>query len=450
MNSRSKLWKTFIAADIFLLIGALGYMYIEQYPFIDALYMAVITISTVGFGEIHPLSETGRLFTIFYILSGVGCLAYAVSSVTEFFIERATDPNLWKKPMEKKISRLKDHTIICGFGRVGSIAAHQLKKANNPFVVIENDNNNHLTLQELRYLHIEGDATRESVLLKAGIKRAGSLLAMLDSDPENLFTVLTARELNPTLQIIARCENFTSEKRILRAGADTIVSPHVSAGNRVAEAVLTHSGKTPAPEIVPAHSPLVPVWLDLEKEINPITEAEKFLGVKIIGFRINDIDTMDPPPEAIIPENAHLLCLCSAEKEDAYHSRTKLLLIDDNPVICRLYTRLFQKEGFSVLIAATGEEGIDIVHRETPEIVVIDYHLPDISGLEATSRIRAIDKSGKIKIVLFTGDDTETTRNPAMFRAVDAVVIKSSNTNEVISQVKEILLSNSSKSSTKQ
>ncbi len=447
MNSRSKLWKTFIVADLFLLIGALGYMHIEQYPFIDALYMAVITISTGGFVEIHPLSETGRIFTIFYILSCVGCLSYAFISVTEFFIERATDPNLWKKPMEKKISRLKDHTIICGFGRVGSIAAHQLRKANNPFVVIENDSNNHITLQELRYMHIDGDATRESILLKAGIKKAASLLAMLDSDPENLFTVLTARELNPTLQIIARCENFTSEKRILRAGADTIVSPHVSAGNRVAEAVLTRSGKAPLHELVTIHSPSVPVWLDHDKEVQlynkTIAEAEGFLGIKIIGFRRDDRDRMTPSPDEVIPENSRLLCLCSGEKEEEYHSRAKLLLIDDNPVICRLYTRLFQKEGFSVLIAATGEEGIDIVHRETPEIVVIDYHLPDITGLEVTTRIRAIDTSGTIKIVLFTGDDTETTRNPAMFRAVDAIVVKSANTNEVIAQVKDILSTSS-------
>lgn len=345
--------------------------------------------------------------------------------------------------MEKKISRLKDHTIICGFGRVGSIAARQIIQAGSPVVVIENDASNNQTLKEKHYLHIEGDATRESVLLKAGIKKAGSLLAMLDSDPENLFTVLTARELNPTLQIIARCENFSSEKRILRAGADTIVSPHVSAGTRVAEAVLTRAGKTPSAEIITDHSPSSPIWLDHDKEIGfynkSIAEAESSLGVRILGIRTNDIDRMIPAPDEVIPQGSHILCLCSSDQEEDCHSREKLLLIDDNPVICRLYTRLFQKEGFSVLIATTGEEGIDLIHREKPEIVVIDYHLPDINGLEVTSRIRAMDESGEIKIVLFTGDETETTRNPAIFKAVDAVVVKSSNTNEVISQVKEIL-----------
>ncbi len=160
MDGHKRLWRAFWLVIFFVSAGTTGFIIIEDYSVLDAFYMTTITISTVGFGEIHPLSDAGRTFTIVLILSGVGRLAYAIGSITELILERATDPNLRKKPMEKKIAKLEGHTIICGSGRVGSAAANQIHKADSPFVVIESDQGHLNILQELGYLRLKGDATR--------------------------------------------------------------------------------------------------------------------------------------------------------------------------------------------------------------------------------------------------------------------------------------------------
>ncbi len=445
MKGPSKLWRAFWLAIFFLLVGTVGYSVIEGYSFIDALYMTVITITTVGFGEVHPLSEMGRTFTIFFILSGVGCLAYAFSLITEFIFERAADPHRWEKLMEKKISKLKNHTIICGSGRVGSVTARQLQQSGSPFVIIEEEKQQVPTLVEQRYPYIVGDATRESVLLRAGIKQASALLAMLGSDPENLFTVLTARELNPTLQIIARCENVTSEKRILRAGADSIVSPYVSAGKTVADRVLSPDESTA--ETTPPDQPL-PQWIEGDSAKacyeKTVTEAEAVLNSKILGIRYNGSDTLMPKPGVIINEGAALLCYPKStrpamEAMKKATRKTKLIFIDDNPVICRLYTRLFQKAGFEVHLAKTGQDGIKLFQTHLPDAMIIDYHLPDMDGLEVIANIRALEYGDQIKIVLFTANEEDAIRKKALNSGADAVVVKSPEANEIVGQVKKIL-----------
>ncbi len=225
METRRKIWIAAGLTIFFLVIGTVGYKQLENYSLLDAFYMTVITISTVGFGEINELTDTGRIFTVFLILSGVGSIAFAIHAFTESMIERASNPNQRKRAMKKKIERLNGHFIICGHGRVGAAAADHFHKLGAEFVVIETSEEEISVLEEKGYCHMSGDATREKMLLKAGIKKAKALLALLNSDPENLFTVLTARELNPTLNIIARTEIASSESRILRAGADSVISP---------------------------------------------------------------------------------------------------------------------------------------------------------------------------------------------------------------------------------
>lgn len=221
----------------------MGYVTIEDYTPLEAIYMSVITITTVGYGELYPLSEAGRVFTMFLLLFGVGSLAFAAHAFTESMIERASSPARGKRVMEKKISRLKNHTIICGHGRVGAAAAEHLQESGKDFVVVENSPEECAMLQERGFLYLEGDATDENALIAAGIKKADSLLALLNSDPDNLFAVLTARELNPTLHIVARSESVSAESKILRAGADSIISPYASAGRRVADKIMASAQK---------------------------------------------------------------------------------------------------------------------------------------------------------------------------------------------------------------
>lgn len=217
-----------------LLWGSAGYVLIEGYPLIDAFYMTVITVTTVGFGEVHPLSNAGRLFTSFLILAGFATLAFFGNALLDSLVQKMSTSSTREKKMKRKIARLTGHTIVCGSGRVGSAAVETLKKAGAPFVVIESDAARCSKLMDEGTLHILGSALSETGLMHARIKDARGLLALLDTDPDNLFLTLTARELNPTLHIVARGEGPGSDRKLQRAGADRVISPFSVAGIQIA------------------------------------------------------------------------------------------------------------------------------------------------------------------------------------------------------------------------
>src|SRR5665647_386389 len=276
-----------------IFLGATGYHFIEQYPPIDAFYMAVITITTVGFGEIHPLSPVGRLFTIGLIMVGFVVLGFFGSSLVELLLERVWSGNFRGKKMKKQIARLENHHIICGYGRVGKVAAQHLSEAGASFVVIDSSPTIYDQLQELGYPCIEGDATRESVLMEARIKEANGLLALVQSDPHNLFIVLSARELNPTLHIIARSEDKYTEKKILKAGADSIISPFESAGRQIADNLLVATGASGKLSLVDQVK-LQPEWIVVHEGSSMINESigqiARSMHHDIIGLRRRGVD----------------------------------------------------------------------------------------------------------------------------------------------------------------
>ncbi len=426
----------------FLCAGTVGYTLIDGYSPLDAFYMTVITITTVGYGEIQQLSPAGRIFTIFLILSGVGSIAFTAGAFTELVIERSANPNRWKKAMDKKIEKLKGHTIICGHGRVGAAAAEYFKKHHAQFVIIENSPEGVEELQELGYHFIQGDGTREEILLKAGIKRASSVLAVLNSDPDNLFAVLTARELNPVLHIIARTEHSSSESRMLRAGADSVISPFVAAGQRVAESLLA-KGTTLSRHLDSIDTSLVkPEWMQVSEQSlltgKSVADAGKILHGSIIGIRRETADALLPATEMLLELGDNLLIMRDPIR---VHSGVvtvqpkKIVFIDDNPVILRLYTRLFQKAGFNIMGAATGQEGYDLVVKEMPDGVVVDFHLPDTTGLVICEKIKALSGTENMKLFLFTANEQEDVRKMAKAIGVDRVVVKSPDAGEIVALV---------------
>jgi voltage-gated potassium channel len=433
----------------FMAIGTIGYMTIEQFTLLDALYMTVITITTVGFGETHPLSSTGRIFTMFLIVFGFGSIGFLAAAFTEAIIEQASSPQRKKKIMQKRIDQLRKHYIICGFGRVGVAAAERFQKAGAPFMVIESGEEQIKFLQEHKYPHLEGDATKEEVLLEAGIKHATALLALLDADPENLFTVLTARELNPTLHIIARTETASSESRMLRAGADSIISPYVTAGRSVADKILKLS-KVEVPDRTsgPDHQNQ-PEWLivtedsDLAKHV--VETANAFLKGTILGIRRGGVDQLTPGGDMEIHLGDELLVapyaaqIAGVPAAVAPRKVLKMVLIDDNPVIRRLFTRLFQKAGYNITTAENGQDGYLLIARERPEAAVIDYFLPDITGLEVCAKIRANKDLQRMKLILFTANEDLATREKALAVGVDSVVVKSPDAAEIVNTVKAVL-----------
>lgn len=237
---KSKISRILFILLLFLSIGTVGYVHIEDYSMVDALYMTVITLSTVGFGEVNQLTETGRLFTIFLIVSGVGVIAYAASIFAEELLSGKIVDFYKKRAVENKIKKLDNHVIICGFGRNGRQAARKLKTYEKPFVVIDREANtmgNHKGLENV--IFVEGDATQDEVLERAQIRNASALVSALPSDADNLFIVLTARQINPNLKIISRASNSTSMRKLKIAGANNVIMPDKIGGEHMASLIVT-------------------------------------------------------------------------------------------------------------------------------------------------------------------------------------------------------------------
>jgi voltage-gated potassium channel len=224
---------------IFILCaGVLGYHYIEGWPLFDSLYMTVITLATVGYGETHPLSMPGRVFTIFLILSGMSIIFYALTEITTFVIEGEMTGILRRRRMNRHINKLKNHYILCGAGRSGSHVLNELRKTGRSCVVIEKDPAKVKHLLSEHVPVVEGEATEDLVLRSAGIERAAGLVTALPNDKDNLFVVITARGLNPTIRIVSKVDEITAREKFLRSGANTAVSATFIGGMRMASELI--------------------------------------------------------------------------------------------------------------------------------------------------------------------------------------------------------------------
>jgi len=221
--------------------GVVGYMFVEGWDFVDSLYQTVITISTVGFGEVHPMSQGGRVITIFLILFAISLLGYFFSKFVTIMVEGRLTALLRGRNMEKKIAKLKDHFIICGHGKMGSQIAFEFRQAKVPFVVMDINPVLFEREETKEFLWIAGNASREEDLERCGIGRARGLVSVLSEDQDNIYAVLTARGLNPNLRIVTRANEEETESKLKRAGADHIISPFKIGGSRIASIMLRPS-----------------------------------------------------------------------------------------------------------------------------------------------------------------------------------------------------------------
>lgn len=236
---KSKLQKALFFLLSLLTVGVVGYMTLSDFDFVEAVYMTVITISTVGFSEVQPLNNEERIFTIFLILTSITIFGYAVSAFTEAIASGEFFKQLKLKRVQQKIDTLKKHTIVCGYGRNGMQAIVKLKNYQKEFVVIEKDKALIEQLDNEGILYVEGDATTDEVLQKAGIENASNLITALPSDADNLFVVLTAHQLNKKCRIISRASNESSYGKLKIAGADNVIMPDKLGGAHMASLVVT-------------------------------------------------------------------------------------------------------------------------------------------------------------------------------------------------------------------
>ncbi len=320
-NSLTPIQKLMIALTIFLLLlvsGTIGFSVLENMNTFDSLYMTIITISTVGFSEIQPLSHDGRIFVVFLIIVSLASGTIIASAIGQLVIEGQLRSILGRRKMKTKIKRLSGHYIIAGYGRVGRQVAEMFVARKVPFIVIEKENRMLNQLETEGYLYVEGEAIEDDVLLTAGVERAKVLVSTLPAEADNVYLALTAREFNQELYIICRADHPEGEKKLKRAGANHVVSPHILGGMRMAMAslrpnvvdfmqmtALGESGLGIEEVVLPAESRFTGQSL-----IDSKIKAE--YGVTIIGIRKEGQKMhISPPPNAILQENDILVLVGS-------------------------------------------------------------------------------------------------------------------------------------------
>jgi voltage-gated potassium channel len=306
-----------------LLIGSFGYVFLEGWSFFDGLYMTVITLTTVGYGEVRPLNQTGRIFTILLIFWGVGFMFYVVTALAQVVVEGQLRDVFGRRRLEREIRNLQNHYIICGFGRIGEVISRELSHNNIPIVVVDNRSQHAPTLERSGYLHVIGNATQEEVLLTAGIERARGLVSVVSSDADNVYIVLTARSMNPDLTIVSRAGEPGSEQKLRRAGANEVISPYELGGQRMAQTILR-------PTVLDFMDVALGEGIDLSLEEIPVGGASDIIGrpLKDSGIRqkldliivaIKRLDgamLFNPQPDAPILQGDTLIALGSKANLD--------------------------------------------------------------------------------------------------------------------------------------
>ncbi len=299
--------------------SSLFYMFYEGYSIIESVYMTVIIISTVGFGEVKSLSTGGQMFTTFLILINVGIFAYALSAFTYYVIQGELFKKMYLDKIDKKLDKLKDHVIICGYGRYGKEIASNFLDHNVPFVVIEHNEDKINRIREGReILFIYGDSTDDDILIKSGIHRAKALISALEDDTENLYTMLSVRELNPKINLISRAQNKRAQHKLLLAGASHVIMPEQIGGFYMATLVnkpdaaefftfITRESDSDMGyeaihyEDLPKHC--------IDKTIEELN-LRRETGVNIIGFKsIENKYVVNPGPETILIPGSSFIVL---------------------------------------------------------------------------------------------------------------------------------------------
>ncbi len=261
---------------LFLVVGGgmAGFMVIEGWDFIDSLYMTVQALSTVGYNEPYPLSNIGKIFTVFLIITGVGSVAFVVRTAGQIMLEERINAALGRRVM-KTIQKLQNHYIICGFGRMGRVICQELQEMGYPFIVVENSTDMTAELDRLGFPYVAGDATIDEVLTDARIERAKGVVCVVSNDTENVFIALTARGLNPKLNIVSRAATPESVQKLIRAGVNRVVSPYYLGGFRIAQSLLR-------PTVLDFIETIVH---DKDMELR-LEEAEISLGSRLDGVSI--------------------------------------------------------------------------------------------------------------------------------------------------------------------
>lgn len=321
-----------VTAVMFLLLamiaGVVGYQVVEGWNFLDSLYMTVITLATVGYGETNPLTPTGRVFTMVLIMGGVGALTYGLTAATAFVVEGTLTGIIGRRRMEAEINKLKDHVILCGIGETGRHIAEEFLKIQVPFIVIEKDEERIKEMGKIgRFLSIEGDATDDEILLGARIAEARGVIAALREDRDNVFVILTARGLNPSLRIVSKVVEIESRVKLAKAGADAVVSANFIGGLRMASEMVRPTVVSFLDKMLRASGDAVRVEeakIPSGSKLAGGTLGEAGIyektGLTVIAVARGDKYELNPGPDSRLQDGDGLIVCCSVDQLEKLRS----------------------------------------------------------------------------------------------------------------------------------
>ena len=309
-----------------VVIGSLGYYTIggSKWTLLDSLYMTIITLASVGYGEVHALDNYGKIWSILLIIFGVTGIGALFRTLNEEFIKSQL---FWKNKMKKRISKLKNHYIICGYGRMGAVIAKELKEKNQKFLIIENNEQKVDVIRDSGMLCLQGDATSEDTLLSAQIDKASGVAVVLDTDQDNLFVTMSIKTIFPDIFLLSRCAREDNQTKLIRAGANKVINPYVSGGHRMAEILIKPQVEDSISVISPNNSKMNltidEISLDGVKKYDGITIKESGIrdkfGVSVVGIMSEDGNTiMNPTSKEVLRNNQTIILIGEVEKMDRF------------------------------------------------------------------------------------------------------------------------------------
>jgi voltage-gated potassium channel len=325
-----KVYLSLIFLLISTVIGVVGFHVIEGYGWVDSIYMAAITMSTVGFGTLRELSPTGKMFSVILIIISAGTFVYAITTITTFVVEGEIKYFFKSYQVNQQINKLKDHIIICGLGRNGREVANELREQQVPFLIVEEDEE---VLKDYLESHpgtlvLQGDATHDETLAKANIKDAQGLITALSTDAENVFITLTAREMNPHIKIVARASHESSESKLRRAGANEVIIPNLLGGKKMAN-VITRPAMIEFLELISGDSRFNKLHLEVfhckdHRELIGKTLAELHIrartGVLVLGRKPGSLPVeLNPNVHTQLAEDDRLFVIGSPDQLESFH-----------------------------------------------------------------------------------------------------------------------------------